>query len=117
MTGERLDELAPSVADAVKEIEGLVRQRYPSATFQVARAADEPESILLWTTVDVDDPDEVGDLVLDRLLEMQIDEGIPLHLVPIRTPERVLAELRGPMVSRRRLAKISAAIPENPNAM
>ena len=39
-------------------------------------------------TVDVDDPDEVVDLVIDRMLALQIDVGLSVHLIPIRTPER-----------------------------
>ena len=109
MSHERLEGLDPRVIGAVQELEGMVRERYPSATFQVARAADGPESILVWTTVDVDDPDEVGDLVLDRMLELQIDEGIPVHLVPIRTPERVLASMKAEARRGRGIAKIVPA--------
>ena len=31
------------------------------------------------------------DLVLDRLLEVEVEERIPVYLVPLRTPERILA--------------------------
>jgi len=30
----------------------------------------------------------VLDVVIDRLLELQVDEGIPVHVIPIRPPER-----------------------------
>jgi len=112
MNHEQLQDLAPKVVRAVEELEGMVRAHYPSATFQVARAADDPESILLWTTVDVDDPDEVGDLVLDRLLEMQIDEGIPIHLIPVRTPERVMASMKTEPRRKRGIAKIVSTLGE-----
>jgi hypothetical protein len=44
--------------------------------------------------VDVDDPDEVLDLVTDRLLELQLDEGIPIFVVPVHTPERISHTMR-----------------------
>ncbi len=34
---------------------------------------------------------EVVDLVIDRMLELQLAHGIPVYLIPIRTPERVAA--------------------------
>ena len=45
----------------------------------------------ITTTVDLDDPDEVVDLVIERMLELQIDEGLPVYVIPIRTAERVAA--------------------------
>lgn len=91
MIDDPLQRLDPRILRAIDELESIVRNRYPDTRFAVAPAPDEPESILIWATVDVDDPDEVVDLVLDRMLELQIDQGIPVHLVPVRTPERVLA--------------------------
>jgi hypothetical protein len=31
------------------------------------------------------------DLVIKRMLELQIDEGIPVYVIPMRTAERVAA--------------------------
>jgi hypothetical protein len=94
MTQEREPSLNPRLQQAVDELTQTIRQRYPDASFRLARGIDEPDQVHLWTTVDLDDPDEVLDLVLDRLLELEIDEGIPLYVIPIRTPERVLEEMR-----------------------
>jgi hypothetical protein len=41
--------------------------------------------------VELDDRDEVTDLVMDRILELQLEQGIPLYVIPIRTPQRVAA--------------------------
>jgi hypothetical protein len=49
---------------------------------------DDPDITLLWTTVDVDDPDKVLDLVQERQLQWQIEEGVPVYVVPIPTPQR-----------------------------
>ena len=73
------------------ELQRIIAERYPEATFELAQAPDDPHSIHLIATVDVDDPDEVGDLVIDRVVEMQAEEGIPIHVIPIRPPARVRA--------------------------
>jgi hypothetical protein len=93
MRTRRPEKLDPRIRDALGELKGMILQRYPEATFEVSRGDDEPESIHLTTTVDVDDPDEVMDLVVDRLLELQVEEGLPVHVIPIRPVERVLAEM------------------------
>jgi hypothetical protein len=76
---------------------------------------DDPASIHLITTVDVDDPDEVGDLVIDRVVELQVEERIPLHVIPVRPVERVLAELKKqPERSYLRLSQLAEPIPSPP---
>jgi hypothetical protein len=82
------------VQAALAELREMILERYPTATFEVGRDPDHGASIFLYATVDLDDPDEVGDLVIDRLLELQIDEALPVHVIPLRTPARILAELR-----------------------
>ena len=72
-------------------MEQTIRAHYPSARFVVTRSVDEPENVHLLTTVDLADPDEVVDLVLDRLVELQVEERIPVYVIPVRTPERILA--------------------------
>jgi hypothetical protein len=83
--------LEARMQQAIAELESAILQRYPGARFEVSVAADDPRQIHLNAVVDLDDPDEVGDLVLDRLLQLQVDEGIPLHVIPLRTPERIEA--------------------------
>jgi hypothetical protein len=73
---------------AIDELSRLILEHYPTATFEIAPDPDAPDSTLLWAMVDVDDPDEVVDLVIERVLELTVDEGVPVYVVPIRTPER-----------------------------
>ena len=73
------------VREAAEELMATIRRRYPDARFQLVRAADQQRSWHLWTMVDLDDPDEVGDLVSDRELEMLVDERIPIHVIPLRS--------------------------------
>ncbi len=78
----------PRMDAAVAELQELVREHYPTATFTVGPADEDRAAIHITATVDVDDPDVVTDLVIDRMLDLQIAEGLPVFLIPIRTPER-----------------------------
>lgn len=112
MSEERLSGLDPRMQAALDELRGMIEQRYPTATFAVSRGHDEPENIHLTVTVDLDDPDEVLDLLLDRLLELQVEDRVPVYVIPIRTPERVLADVQPELGQRPprpgRLSSISA---------
>lgn len=88
--------LDPRMEEALAELKDLVLRRYPAATFEVGRGQNEAETVHLITTVDVEDPDEVLDVVIDRVLELQIEDGLPVHLIPIRPLEREVQELRSP---------------------
>lgn len=103
----REQESQPLVLDertqrAVAELEDTIRERYPTAAFELSPSPDDPRSIHLTAIVDVDDPDEVGDLVLDRVVDLNVEEGIPVHVIPVRTPERIAADKRQRQIGRRR---------------
>jgi hypothetical protein len=80
------------MVEAVAELKALIRGRYPEATFEI-RQAEDPEGAYLIAMVDVDDRGEVIDLFLDRLVDLQVEEGLPLFVVPVRTPARTAAIL------------------------
>ncbi len=79
----------PVRQEAVEELIRMVRQQYPTASFEVGPGEDDPEGTYITATVDIDDPDAVTDLTIDRELELQIEQGIPVYVIPIRTPARV----------------------------
>jgi hypothetical protein len=79
--------------DAVRELQRLITARFPQAAFVVEEGGD-PEGIYLVTTVDIADTDEVMAVVGDRLLELQVEEGLPVYMTPLRPIERVVAQLR-----------------------
>ena len=85
--------LTPRMEEAMQELKELITTRFPQATFVVEEGAD-PKGIYLVTTVDIADTDEVVDLVGDRLVELQVDEGLPVYVTPLRPIERVVAQLR-----------------------
>jgi hypothetical protein len=85
--------LTPRMEEAVQELKGMITTRFPLAGFVVEEGAD-PKGIYLVTTVDIADTDEVIDLVGDRLVELQVDEGLPIYVTPLRPIARVVAQLR-----------------------
>ena len=93
MNPERSDRDDPRIQAAIAELTGLIRARYPSASFTVGEGED-PEGVYVTATVDVEDTDEVVEVVSERLVTMQVEEGRPIHVIPARPIERVAAGLR-----------------------
>ena len=93
MTAERMHHDDQRLLHALDELRELIRDRYPEAKFWVERAVDDPAIVHLMAEVDVEDTDEVADLVIDRMIDMQVDEGLPVYVIPVQTPERVAAEV------------------------
>ncbi len=83
----------PKVDRALEELKVIIRQRYPEAQFRIGTSPDDPDIIELVTVVDDDDPNQLLDLVVDRQMELQIDDGLPIFVVTEPTPERAAAQL------------------------
>ena len=94
MNNEHERHADPRIDAAVAELTGMIRARYPGATFAVGPGED-PDGTYVTATVDVADTDEVFDVVVGRLLALQVGEGLPVHVLPVRPIERVVAELPG----------------------
>jgi H2-forming N5,N10-methylenetetrahydromethanopterin dehydrogenase-like enzyme len=88
MPAEQLDPLSPRLQSVVEELQGLIRRVDPTATFQVV-PGDDPTGTYVIATVDVEDTETVIDVYIDRLLELQIDEGLPVYVVPLRPLTRI----------------------------
>lgn len=93
MRPERPVRLTPRMEAAVHELKGVITEHFPHATFVIEEGVD-PEGVYLITTVDIADTDDVIDLVGDRLVALQVEEGLPIYVIPLRPIERVVAELR-----------------------
>jgi hypothetical protein len=85
--------LTPRMQEAVEELKRLITAHFPQADIVIEEGFD-PEGIYLLTTVDIDDTDDVIAVVGDWLIELQVDEGLPIYVTPLRPIERVVAELR-----------------------
>lgn len=93
MNPEKLADAKPRVRQALGELRRLVQERWPTATLATLRG-DDPDGWYLRVTVDIEDPDVVIDAIGDRLLELEVDQGLPVYVVAVRPLERVLDELR-----------------------
>ena len=88
MNDDLLHSNDPRLTAAVSELRQLIERHYPGATFRLS-GGDDPEGVWLIVTVDVDDPDVVVDLVIDRLLTLQINDRLPLYVLPVRSSSRL----------------------------
>ena len=93
MKSENHIRLTPRMKKALHELKGLITARFPQAAFVVEEGFD-PEGVYLITTVDIADTDDVIAVIGDRLVELQVNEGLPVYVTPLRPIERVVAELR-----------------------
>jgi hypothetical protein len=92
--------IRPTIEEAVGELQELIKAHYPGVVFEVGPGGDDPVGTYIVAIVDLDDPDEVTDLVIDRVVTFQVDHGLPVHVVPIRTPERIAQLQRQPQMRR-----------------
>ena len=82
----------PRVQAALVELQGRIRARYPEARFAVFTGED-PDGVYLRATVDVEDTDEVMDVLIERLIALEVDEGLPLYVRAVRPLLRVAEQL------------------------
>jgi hypothetical protein len=92
MTHKRKFPITPRLEEALDELKELIANHYPEAHFRVGEGED-PDGLYLTVTVDVEDMGEVIDTFLDRLVDLQVEEELPIFVVPVRPLERNLAIL------------------------
>lgn len=92
MSHERYAPTSPAIADALTTLETLIRGRYPDVAFEVFEGED-PEGIYLRATVNLEDADEVMDVVIDALYQIQVEQELPVYVIPVQPVERVTAQL------------------------
>jgi hypothetical protein len=83
--------ITPKMQAAIDELKGMIVARFPVATFDVRQRYD-PPGVSLHAIVDVDDTDEVFEVVVDRLIDLQVYEGVPIYVVPQWPRERIWAD-------------------------
>ena len=92
MTAEHRFPLSIRMEAAIAEMKQLISSRYPATAYSVYEW-DDPEGIFLSAVVDTDDLEEVTNLFISRMVNMQVEEGLPLFVIPERTPERTAVML------------------------
>ena len=88
MRNSRIASDDPRIQAALVELQTLIQHHYPAATFQETFGED-PEGVYLIVTIDVEDTDDVIEVYIERLLELQIDEGLSLYVMPLRPIDRI----------------------------
>jgi hypothetical protein len=76
------------------EIQTRIKAVYPEATFTVAREED-PAGIYLDAYTDAPDGFAVLDLVSDWLVDLNVNEGLAVHVIPLPTQAREAAAAPG----------------------
>lgn len=69
----------PRIAAALAELRQLISNQYPAATFAEEIGTD-PVGFYLTVIVDVDDTEDVFEVIVDRLLDMQVEEALPIYV-------------------------------------
>jgi len=93
MTREERNDNDSRIDRAVEELQAIIVARYPEATFAVWQGED-PIGTYITATVDVPDTDEVTDLIIERLIAMQVEEELPVYVIPVRPIARIQAAQR-----------------------
>jgi hypothetical protein len=78
----------PRIKAAMVELQALIQHHYPAAIFRET-VGEDPEGAYLIVTIDVEDTDDVIEVYIERLLELQIDEGLSIYVIPVRPLDRV----------------------------
>lgn len=89
-------EPASRMEAAIAEIQAMILARYSDATFELELGED-PDGTWMTVTVDVEDGDKVVDVFIEPLLQMQVEELLPLYVIVVRPIERIMAELHSPI--------------------
>lgn len=85
----------PRIQAALTELRELIRGRYPEASFSTyVGFGDDPNGVYLEAMLDVEDRIEASDVYIDRLVDLRVEEGLPVNVMLRRTPERNAAVIR-----------------------
>jgi hypothetical protein len=67
---------------AITEVQARIRAVYPDATFRLIEGED-PPGFYLDAYTDAEDAFAVLDLVSDWLVDLSVNEGVHLHVIPL----------------------------------
>jgi hypothetical protein len=66
----------------IKEVEARILAVYPDATFRLVEGED-PVGLYLDAYTDAEDAFAVLDLVSDWLVDLSVNDGVHLHVIPL----------------------------------
>jgi hypothetical protein len=67
---------------AIAEVEARIRAVYPEATFRLVEGED-PMGLYLDAYTDAEDAFAVLDLISDWLVDLSVNAGVHLHVIPL----------------------------------
>ena len=70
------------IQHAITEAEARIRAVYPEATFRLVEGED-PNGLYLDAYTDAEDAFAVLDLVSDWLVDLSVNAGVHLHVIPL----------------------------------
>jgi hypothetical protein len=70
------------IQHAIAEVEARIRAVYPEATFRLFEGED-PIGLYLDAYTDAEDAFAVLDLVSDWLVDLSVNAGVHLHVIPL----------------------------------
>ncbi len=73
----------PRIQNALTDLQAIIKKHFPKATFEVSEG-DDPCGVYLMATVDVDDLMTVIDVFAARLVDIQVEEELPVYVIPMR---------------------------------
>jgi hypothetical protein len=82
----------PRIEAALAELRGLIADHYPAAHFEET-VGEDPPGIYLKVMIDIEDIDEAIPVFIERMLELQIEEGLPVYVIPLQPPARVMEQI------------------------
>lgn len=88
-----------AIQRAAESLQKLIRARFPTASFTVARGED-PEGTYVYVIVDTDDLTTVLEPVADQLFTFQVEQDLPIYVVPRRPLLRTVWDIK-PLVELR----------------
>ncbi len=82
---------AQAVQRRVEELEAIIRSRFGEAEFRVTRGREPVPGTYIEAYIDDDDEGglEILNLVGKRIVEILVDEGISLFVIPLPKPKPV----------------------------
>jgi len=85
MYGVPIDKNEPRIKAAISELKAMITKQWPDTTFEVTHDYD-PEGIYLIANAPVEDTWDVRDIIGERYVEMQVEEGLPIYVL-IESPQ------------------------------
>jgi hypothetical protein len=71
-----------TIQHAITEVQARIRAVYPDATFRLVEGED-PIGLYLEAYTDAEDAFTVLDLVSDWLVDLSVNAGVHLHVIPL----------------------------------